>query len=100
MDERICYVVMFRNDGDYDMYEEWVDRIFEDLDDAIAYVMDDLQCHMISEETLFFKRRFEQGAPERYCNECNPKNGGQSVWIDKRIFVPNEWARELTTIGV
>lgn len=94
MCERYCYVVTMCNDGDYDHYEEWVDRIFEDLDDAVCYVRDELGCEMISESTLFFKRRFSKGAPERFFNECSQENGGQSVWIDKRIFVPNEWTRE------
>lgn len=95
MAERLCYVVMMRNDGDYDMYEEWVDRIFESIDDAVTYVMDDLGCTMVSEETLFFQRRFPEGTPERFYNECNAANGGQSVWIDERIFVPNEWERRI-----
>lgn len=98
MDEE-CYVVMMRNDGDYDHYEEWVDRIFQDIDDAICYILDELGCTMISEETLFFQRRFVADAPERFYDECNRENGSQSIWIDKRIFVPNEWRAELTRIG-
>ena len=93
MDE--CYVIMIRNDGDYDHYEEWVDIVFEDIDDAVTYLLDELGCTMISEETLFFKRRFPHGSPERFFDECNRENGGQSLWIDKRTFVRNEWATQL-----
>ncbi len=94
MCERYAYVVMMSNDGDYDHYEEWSDRIFEDIDDAVAYIIDELGCQVVSADTLFFKRRFAHGSMERAHNECSQENGGQSVWIDKRIFVPNEWARE------
>lgn len=91
--ERECFVVMFRNDGDYDHYEEWIDCIFESLEDAVTYITEDLGCTMISEETLFFKRRFPPDSPERFFDECNRVNGGQSVWIDRKRYVPNEWFR-------
>lgn len=94
MAESCCYIVVMSNDGDYDHYEEWTDRVFEDLDDAVRYILEDLRCEVVSADTLFFKRRFPRGSSERYHNECSQENGGQSVWIDKRIFVPNEWARE------
>lgn len=94
MCEMYCYAVVMCNDGDYDHYEEWTDRVFEDIDDAVAYILDELHCEVVSADTLFFKRRFPKDASERYHNECSQENGGQSVWIDKRIFVPNEWARE------
>ncbi len=100
MMERECYVVMLRNDGDYDHYEEWVDRIFESLDDAVTYLMDDLGFTMMSEETLFFQRRLPRDAAERFYNECNPENGGQSAWVDRRIFVANaEWTENNYVIG-
>lgn len=94
MCENYCYIVVLCNDGDYDHYEEWSDRVFEDVDDAVTYVLDDLKCEPVSLDTLFFKRRFPEGSFERMHNECSQENGGQSVWIDRRIFVPNEWARE------
>jgi hypothetical protein len=91
--ERECYVVMLRNDRDYDEIEEWVDRIFESLDDAYAYLVDDLGFTLVSEETLFFVRRVKEGEPERFYGECNEENGGQSAWIDRKKFMPNEWSR-------
>lgn len=86
-----CYVVIFCNDGDYDHYEEWVDRVFTNLDDAAAYLLEDQGFELISEDTLFFKRRFRHDAPERFFNECSQENGGQSAWIEtKPIFIGKE----------
>ncbi len=93
-----CYLVVQCNDGDYDHYEEWPNAVFEDLDDAVTYVKEDLGCETISDRTLFFKRRFPIDAIERHRGEASKENGGQSVWIQKVEFYPNEWARELTRV--
>ena len=85
MNDDECYVVTFCNDGDYDHYEEWVDRIFADPDDAYNYLIG-IGFRLVCEETLYFKRRFPPGTPERWYDECSRENGGQSAWIDRKPY--------------